>query len=217
MTGDSGDSPRAAHGARAGRGQRANASDRGRRGRRRQGSEAETPQPVPYLVRKLPPYDILSEEGLALIEANADRLLEDVGVDVRGDPVSLELFRAAGADVRGQRVRFPAGLCRTIISASAPAQFRQHARNPARSVEIGGNNVVFVPAYGAPFVRGHDVERRYATLEDFNRFVMLAQELPQLHHSGGTVCEPTDIPVSKRHLDMVYGHIRYSDKPTWVR
>ena len=213
MTGDTGDSPQAAHGAQARRGQRANASDRGRRGRRRQGSEAATPQPAPYLVRKLPPYDILSEEGLALIEANADRLLEDVGVDVRGDPVSLELFRAAGADVRGERVRFPAGLCRTIISASAPAQFRQHARNPARSVEIGGNNVVFVPAYGAPFVRGLDVERRYATLEDFNRFVMLAQDLPQLHHSGGTVCEPTDIPVPKRHLDMVYGHIRYSDKP----
>jgi trimethylamine--corrinoid protein Co-methyltransferase len=26
------------------------------------------------------------------------------------------------------------------------------------------------------------------------------------------VCEPVDIPVSKRHLDMVYSHIKYSDK-----
>ena len=164
-------------------------------------------------MRRLPPYEILSEEGLGLIEANADRLLEEIGVDVRGDPVSLGLFRAAGAEVRGERVRFPAGLCRSIIAASAPAQFRQHARNPERNVEIGGDNVVFAPAYGAPFVRGLDIERRYATLEDFNRFVMLSQASPYLHHSGGTVCEPTDIPVSKRHLDMVYGHIRYSDKP----
>jgi trimethylamine--corrinoid protein Co-methyltransferase len=27
------------------------------------------------------------------------------------------------------------------------------------------------------------------------------------------VCEPVDVPVNKRHLDMVYSHIRYSDKP----
>src|SRR3546814_6197080 len=34
-----------------------------------------------------------------------------------------------------------------------------------------------------------------------------------MHHSGGTVCEPVDLPVNKRHLDMVHAHIRYSDKP----
>src|SRR3546814_13424556 len=36
---------------------------------------------------------------------------------------------------------------------------------------------------------------------------------PAMHHSGGTVCEPVDIPVNKRHLDMVYAHLRYSDMP----
>jgi trimethylamine--corrinoid protein Co-methyltransferase len=33
-----------------------------------------------------------------------------------------------------------------------------------------------------------------------------------MHHSGGTVCEPVDLPVNKRHLEMVYAHMRYSDK-----
>jgi trimethylamine--corrinoid protein Co-methyltransferase len=42
--------------------------------------------------------------------------------------------------------------------------------------------------------------------------VKLAYLSPHLHHSGGTVCEPVDVPVNKRHLDMVYSHIRYSDK-----
>jgi trimethylamine--corrinoid protein Co-methyltransferase len=191
----------------------ATVSDHVRRRRRGHRSQSTARPPAPYLVRRVPPYEILSEKGLDLIEANADRLLEEIGVDVRGDPVSLGLFRAVGADVQGERVRFPTGLCRSIIAASAPRQFRQHARNPERSVEIGGDNVVFAPAYGAPFVRGLDIERRYATLEDFNRLVMLSQASPHLHHSGGTVCEPTDIPVSKRHLDMVYSHIRYSDKP----
>src|SRR5690606_11014772 len=91
--------------------------------------------------------------------------------------------------------------------------FTQHARNPERSVEIGGKSTVFAPVYGPPFVRNLDEGRRYATLEDFRNFVKLAYMAPAIHHSGGTVCEPVDVPVSKRHLDMVYSHIRFSDKP----
>jgi trimethylamine--corrinoid protein Co-methyltransferase len=72
---------------------------------------------------------------------------------------------------------------------------------------------VFAPVYGPPFVRDLDGGRRYATIEDFRNFVKLAYMSPALHHSGGTVCEPVDVPVNKRHLDMVYSHIRYSDKP----
>jgi len=79
-------------------------------------------------------------------------------------------------------------------------------------VQIGGNNVVFSPAYGSPFVMDLDRGRRYGTLEDFQNFIKLAYGCPWLHHSGGTVCEPTDVPVNKRHLDMVYAHMRYSDK-----
>ena len=45
------------------------------------------------------------------------------------------------------------------------------------------------------------------TIEDFRNFVKLAYMTPALHHSGGTVCEPVDLPVNKRHLDMVYSHI----------
>src|SRR5690606_27464265 len=87
------------------------------------------------------------------------------------------------------------------------------ARNPARSVEIGGDATVFAPVYGPPFVLDLDGKRRYATLEDFRNFVRLAYLTPWMHHSGGTVCEPVDVPVNKRHLDMVLAHIEYSDKP----
>jgi trimethylamine--corrinoid protein Co-methyltransferase len=97
--------------------------------------------------------------------------------------------------------------------STAPSQFTQVARNPARSVQIGGDATVFAPNYGSPFVHDLDNGRRYATLADFENFVKLAYRSPYLHHSGGTVCEPVDVPVSKRHLDMVYAHLRYSDKP----
>ena len=72
---------------------------------------------------------------------------------------------------------------------------------------------MFAPAYGSPFVRDLDNGRRYGTIEDFRNFVKLAYVSPYLHHSGGTVCEPVDLPVNKRHYDMVYAHLRYSDKP----
>ena len=104
-------------------------------------------------------------------------------------------------------------MCREIITASAPAVYTHHGRNPARSVQVGGNATVFAPAYGSPFVHDLDEGRRYATIGDFHNFVKLAYQSPHMHLSGGTVCEPVDIPVHKRHLDMVYAHLRYSDKP----
>lgn len=57
-----------------------------------------------------------------------------------------------------------------------------------------------------------DKGRRYGTIEDFRNLIKLAQSSPWLHHSGGTICEPVDVPVNKRHLDMVYSHIKYSDR-----
>ncbi|MGF7162286.1 trimethylamine--corrinoid protein Co-methyltransferase [Rhodoligotrophos appendicifer] len=162
--------------------------------------------------RNIPLYETLSEEGLQIIERNADVVLEEIGVDFREDPEALQMWRDAGADVKGERVHFPNGLCRELLKL-APREFIQYARNPERNVVIGGKNTVFAPVYGPPFIRNLDEGRRYATLEDFRNFVKLAYLAPAMHHSGGTVCEPVDVPVHKRHLDMVYSHIRYSDKP----
>jgi trimethylamine--corrinoid protein Co-methyltransferase len=80
-------------------------------------------------------------------------------------------------------------------------------------VQIGGDATVFAPNYGSPFAFDLDNGRRYATLHDFENLVKLAYMAPAVHHSGGTVCEPVDVPVAVRHLDMVYAHLRYSDKP----
>jgi trimethylamine--corrinoid protein Co-methyltransferase len=166
----------------------------------------------PYIVRNIPTYDIVSEENLVRIEDAADRILAETGIEFRDDPDALNLWRKAGAEVDGLRVRFPKGMLREIL-AHAPATFTQHARNPAHSVEIGGKSVVFAPAYGSPFVMDLDKGRRFGTLEDFQNFIKLAQASPNFHHSGGTICEPTDIPVNKRHLDMVLAHLTLSDRP----
>ena len=193
------------------------------RSRRRSARAGRSAQPgqnlhlrVPYITRRIPAYDILNEESLERIEATAERILAEIGIELRDDAEAMRLFREAGASVAETaantwRVRFEPGHVREILK-TAPARFTQHARNPANNVEIGGDAMVFAPAYGSPFVMDLDQGRRYGTLNDFENLVKLAQSSPWLHHSGGTICEPTDVAVNKRHLDMVYAHMRYSDR-----
>ncbi|GAA6165162.1 trimethylamine methyltransferase family protein [Pelagimonas sp. KU-00592-HH] len=165
-----------------------------------------------YIERNIPNFEVLNEEAIETIEYNAETVLEEIGVNFVDNPAALERWKNAGADVKGERVHIPRGLARELIK-TAPSQFTQHARNPAKSVEIGGRNLVLAPVYGPPFVRDAAGGRRYATMDDFNKFVKLAYMSKWLHHSGGTVCEPTDIPVNKRHLDMLMAHMTLSDKP----
>ncbi len=191
---------------------------RTRRGRSRGGAAAESAarKRAPCIVRGIATYDLLDEESLKRIEATAERIMAEIGFEFRDDPEVVALFRRAGAGVREEaenvwRLTFAPGMIREIL-ASAPAEFTQHARNPANNVRIGGAHTVFAPSYGSPFVMDLDRGRRYGTLQDFENLVKLGQSSPWLHHSGGTVCEPTDIAVNKRHLDMVYAHMRYSDR-----
>jgi trimethylamine---corrinoid protein Co-methyltransferase len=165
-----------------------------------------------YIERNIPDLEILHSEAVEIIEHNAETVLEEIGVNFVDNPGALALWRQAGADVQGERVRIPRGLARALC-ATAPGRFTQHARNPARSVEIGGRSLVLAPVYGPPFVRDLEGGRRYATIEDFRNFVKLGYQAKWLHHSGGTVCEPTDVAVNKRHLDMLLAHMTLSDKP----
>ncbi|MGR3511780.1 MAG: trimethylamine methyltransferase family protein [Paracoccaceae bacterium] len=165
-----------------------------------------------YIERKIPNLEILNEEALEIIEANAETVLEEIGVNFTENPEALKRWKDAGADVIGERVHIPKGLARKLCE-TAPSSYTQHARNAERSVVIGGNNLVLAPVYGPPFVRDAAGGRRYATMADFEKFVKLAYMSEWLHHSGGTVCEPTDVPVNVRHLDMLRAHMVLSDKP----
>ena len=185
----------------------------GGRAARRAARTAQGEVSKPFLTRRLDPVEVLDEDGLLQIEENAEIIMSEVGIAFQDFPEALEMWRSAGAEVNGDLVKFPRGLCRSLVQGTAPPVFTQHARNSSRSVQIGGDSTVFAPNYGSPFVTDLDEGRRYATLHDFENIVKLTYQLPHLHHSGGTVVEPVDIPVNKRHLDMVYSHLKYSDKP----
>ena len=165
-----------------------------------------------YIERNIPNFEVLNEEAMEIIEKNAETILADIGVNFRDNPAALKRWADVGADVDSERVRIPRGLARDLIK-TAPSEYLQHARNPERNVRVGGNSMVLAPVYGPPFVRDMEGGRRYATMDDFNKMVKLIYMSKWMHHSGGTVCEPTDVAVNKRHLDMLYSHMTLSDKP----
>lgn len=181
--------------------------------RKRPGTAADSAVAAPaYIKRKLAFYDPLDEEQLVKIDEQVDWMLENIGFAFRDDPESLRLWKEAGVKMEGDKVFADAVWVREQC-AKAPSEFTQLARNPERSVVIGGNNQVFAPIYGAPFVRDLEGGRRYASFDDFEKLLKLTYMHPNLHHSGLVIAEPTDIPVSKRHLDMVYAHMTLNDKP----
>ncbi len=183
-----------------------------RRNRRSRSTNAYTKKPPAFLTRKIPVYELLGEESIDRIEEQAEWLLSEIGLEIREDPIALQLFKDAGATVDGERIRFDRGHVRTLCQ-TAPKTCTMHARNPDNNIEIGGDSLVLAPAYGSPFVSDLKDGRRYGTLEDFENFIKLTYMTPWLHHQSGTVCEPVDVAVNKRHLDMVYAHLRYSNKP----
>jgi len=184
--------------------------------RRSRRSRSRNSQPSsissPYIKRHLPFFDPLDEEQLAKIDDQVDWMLENIGFAFHDDPQALKIWQEAGVKLDGNKVFADAKWVRAQC-AKIPSEFTQLARNPARSVTIGGNNQVFAPVYGAPFVRDLKGGRRYATFADFQKLLKLTYMHPYLHHGGLVIAEPTDIPVSKRHLDMVYAHMTLSDKP----
>lgn len=182
----------------------------GGRGARRAERMAGKVAALPALYRRLPVYEVLDEEGLELVHDASLKILEEIGIEFR-DAESLEIWRHEGAEVEAERVRIPRELLLGLV-AKAPASFTLHARNPERTVEIGGRHTVFAPNYGSPFVRMLDDERRYGTIGDLAALHKLAHMAPAMHNVGSVICEPTDSPVSNRHLHITASAIRHSDK-----
>src|SRR5436305_11703164 len=160
-------------------------------------------------VNRLPRFEPLSEEALAIIHRGADRLAAEVGVQF-DHPEALALFRAAGQTVDGDTVRFDPGFLRAQ-AALAPRTFPLRARNPLRSLEIGGDAMIFGPVQGPPFVR-RGLERRDGTLADFEDLLRLVQQTPAIDTGGRSMVEPNDIALDVRHLVRALASIRFTDR-----
>lgn len=184
---------------------------KGGRARRHKSLETITVDHRPALERGIPAYDVINDAEVEQVHEYAMRIIEELGVEFR-DEVALATWRKHGASVDGSRVRAPRDLIMEWVG-HAPAEYVLHARNPDRTVTVGGRSMVFAPSYGPPFVRGLDGVRRHGTLENLNDLQKISHMAKAVHIAGGPIVEPTDVPAPHRHLDMVYSAFRYSDKP----
>jgi len=166
----------------------------------------------PNYVLGIPRHETLTEQQVVAIESQAEWLLDEIGVDLAGNADLCERFEAAGARIANGRVHLSPGLGAELCS-TAPSDFVMTARNPARSVTFGGNNLVFGPGDSIPFVTDLDQGRRYGTVTDHANLTKLVQMSPGLHHNGQAVCEISDVAVNKRHLDLSFHQLTLTDKP----
>ena len=157
-------------------------------------------------------YDLLTPEAVARAQRDADRLLEQVGLEIRDHPVARERLEAAGARVVGERVHFEPGLARAIVQEHAPRGFVQRARNASHDIAFGGNGTFTAPAAGPPMVRGRDGRRRYGTLRDHDDFARLTQRFGSIDHAGGMYCEIMDHGTAVRHLYGLSRTLQLTDK-----
>jgi trimethylamine--corrinoid protein Co-methyltransferase len=165
---------------------------------------------VPQITYHIPRFTLADEANVARIHDASMHILSTLGIAFY-DAEAREILAAHGARVEGDLVFLDEATVMEYV-AKAPAEYTQLARNAQNNVIFGGNRSIFAPVYGPPFVYDTERGRRPGTLEDFQNFVKLAYLSPYIHHSGGTVCEPNDQPVSTRHLDMLLAHVQCSDK-----
>ena len=160
-------------------------------------------------VNRMPRYEILSPDAIAVLDKGWRRIVSEVGVQF-AKPEAVDLFAKAGQRTDGEIVYLDPEFVLEQV-AKVPREFDIQARNPANTVHIGGDHMVFGAVYGSPFVREGAV-RRDATLDDFHRLCQLSQAFPQLDTAGGVICEPNDAPLDSRHLDMIRALGTLTDK-----
>ena len=165
----------------------------------------------PALVPNIPVYEVVNAEGVEQIHDLAMRIVENIGVDFR-DAESLEIWKKTDAEIQGERVRVSRDTLISLVD-QAPSEYVHHARNPQRTVTVGGRSMVVSPSYGPPYIYDLEGKRRPATLEDLHNLQKLNHMASSVHIAGGPVVEPMDIPVPHRHLHMAYSGFKYSDKP----
>ncbi|MGD8520573.1 MAG: trimethylamine methyltransferase family protein [Desulfobacterales bacterium] len=152
-----------------------------------------------------------SHEELIKIHDASINLLETVGVRFDDDE-AVNLFKSNGFKVDGKTIFFTEKSIRRALD-TAPSNFSLVARNPVKSVAIGGDDLALVPGYGASFIASSGGLQREATLEDYHKFCQLVQTSKVINVNGFLMVSPWDLQAETAHLEMLYANIVFCDKP----
>jgi trimethylamine--corrinoid protein Co-methyltransferase len=162
-------------------------------------------------VRRFPPLDLVSQDELDSIHETSLKVLEEIGMDFMLQE-ARDILRDAGADVKGERVRFPRGLIEHGMR-SVPRSFTFHARNPENDIELGGDAIAFGSVASPPNCADLDRGRRAGTLADYRDFLKLIQYFNAVAFTSGYPVEPIDVHPSIRHLEALRDMAVLTDKP----
>ncbi len=158
------------------------------------------------------PFALLEAHSLTAIEEQAARILDEIGVELQGDPESLEAMEAVGARIEGERVRVDAEPLRALIG-QAPDRFVWQGQSAAASVTVGGDRPVLVPFYGPPNVRQADGRTRPGTLRDYRDLVRFCEASPALDSTGFQLCIAHEGQELVPYMELARAHLELSDKP----
>ena len=140
------------------------------------------------------------------------RILEEIGIDFLHEEAKT-ILKAAGCDVVPglDTVRMDRNFVMEKV-ALAPSEFEIVPRNPARSIAIGGDNMVFANVASPPNVMDLDRGRRTGTRDAYQDLIKLSHYFNCIHLVSGYPVEPVDIHASIRHLDCLYDKLTMTDK-----
>ena len=182
-----------------------------RRKRRTAGVPTKASLPWKKIRNSLPPIEPLSVDEIEWIHQASLRVLAELGMKVT-DEEARKIYREGGAriDDREEMVYLDPEMVEEIIK-TVPPEFSMRARNPDKSVTLGGNHITFSGVGGPAFVSDLDRGRRPGTYAELCDYKKLFQTYDIIHYAGGGF-EPLDLPENSRHLDVLLAQIRYTDK-----
>jgi len=131
--------------------------------------------------RRFPPLKVLSDEQVESIHRGTLRVLWTTGVLIEHER-ALKLFEQNGCkvDYDNWRVRIPPDLVEECLRR-APSSFPAPARDPSRTLMLGGNTLCLAVAPGHKTVDDRTWEPREATRKENYDAVRILDALPTVH------------------------------------
>ena len=158
-------------------------------------------------------YAPLSDSDLRLIYSSALRLLDELGLGEVPERLRRDMLHAGARERSDGRLCFPRLLVERAIGSAAKT-FTFHGRDPARSIEVGGNRVYF--GTGGAAVQTLDMDSglyRDSTLTDLHDFTRLQDKLDNVSWFT-RCCIATDIEdVFELDVNTAYALVRNTTKP----
>ncbi len=161
-----------------------------------------------------PTLNIISDELISEILAEAKRILGEIGVEVRGDILRQRLLEhGLKSDPENGRILFPADTVDKAI-ATVPRSFTLYDRSGRPHAELGGDKVHFVPGSSGLKVLDHrSGETRLANTKDFVEYIHLADGLEHISYLATAFSTNDDIEPQVSDAWRLYLCLTHSLKP----